>query len=36
MKGDINLKINKKIGLGLIAAVSLFAMADFVSLVDHK
>ena len=36
MKGDINFKINKKAGLGLIGALSLFAMADFVSIVDHK
>ncbi len=36
MKGDITFKINKKIGLGLIGALSLFATADFVSLVDVK
>lgn len=36
MKGDITFKINKKIGLGLIGALSLFATADFVSMVDVK
>lgn len=38
MKGDIKLelKINKKIGLFLLGGMSLFAAADFVSMVDLK
>lgn len=36
MKGDINLKINKKIGLAILASVGFFAMADFVSMIDVK
>lgn len=38
LKGDINFnfKINKKIGLLLVGFASLFATADFVSLVDTK
>lgn len=36
MKGDINLnlKINKKIGLSLLALTCVFALADYVSIVD--
>lgn len=33
MKGDITFKINKKIGLAIIASLGIFSMADFVSLV---
>lgn len=38
MKGDLtfNFKINKKIGLALIAAIGLFATAEYVSLIDAK
>lgn len=38
MKGDINFnfRINKKIGLFLLAGISLFATADFVSMIDVK
>lgn len=36
MKGDFVLKINKKIGLAILGSMSLFAMADFVSLIDAK
>lgn len=34
MKGDINLKINKKVGLCIIAITGLFAFADYVSVVN--
>lgn len=34
LNGDINLKINKKIGVAILSAMSLFAAADFVSFVD--
>lgn len=40
MSGDINFnlkfKINKKIGLAILGGMSLFAMADFVTLIDAK
>lgn len=36
MKGDLNFKINKKIGLLLVATISLFATAEYVSLVDAR
>lgn len=36
MKGDINLKINKKLGLVIIAAASTLAMAEYVSIVSAK
>lgn len=36
MNGDINVKINKKVGLLILGATSLFAMADFVSLIDNE
>lgn len=38
MKGDINinLKINKKLGLVILASLGIFAMADYVSVVDSN
>lgn len=34
MKGDICLRINKKVGLLLLAVFGMFSIADYVSLVD--
>jgi hypothetical protein len=36
MKGDINLKISKNHALLLVSVLSIFSMANFVSLVDAK
>jgi microcystin-dependent protein len=34
MKGDIHLKINKKVGLFFLGIFAMFSLADYVSLVD--
>lgn len=36
MNGDINLKINKKVGLLFIAVIGVYSMADFVTIIDKK
>lgn len=36
MKGDINLRINKKLGLGLALVIGMYAYADYVSIVHAE